>query len=410
MTMHHRPLARLGAVALLASGAFTAVGTPAHAAGSAADLTVTAVVGTKVAEGTRIKTAYAKVTNNGPGTPSALVVKADTSKVDHYGEVAFLPAAEGCSGEGAAKPVLWTCVVPEEQIPGPGETLELPIVMIKRVPDVDEPYTAPVTLTVESPDDTTADNNSATVQIEISKESGVDLGVVVPDVTRQLAFDDVLKENPPTEALNPGDATTVLAFIENQGDRIADGLDLKIALPKGVTFDDGIQVKECEYAADLRSADCRAGLLQLAPGEGVLGAFPVEVAAGVKAPVSLTGGEVSLRARGELAATEANLARKRSSLPSFLHRPAGSRAAQAGDVDPTDNRDDFAVVVAAAGTGGGGQDGGDEDGGPLPVTGAQTGLVVGIGGAVLVAGAAMFLSARRRRVVLVTPGDEKPTA
>ncbi|MFG3709389.1 LPXTG cell wall anchor domain-containing protein [Micromonospora sp. NPDC047730] len=410
MKLPNRPLARLGAAALLASGAFTAVGTPAHAAGRAADLSVTAVVGTKVAEGTRIKTAYAKVTNNGPGTPSSLVVKADTSKLDHYGEVAFFPAAKGCSGEGAEKPVLWTCVVPEEQIPGPGETVELPIVMIRRVPDVDEPYSAPVTLTVESPDDTNPDNNSATVQIEISKESGVDLGVVVPDVKEQLAFDDVLKEDPPTGPLNPGDATTVLAFVENQGDRIADGLDLKIALPKGVTFDDSIQVKECEYAADLRSADCRAGLLQLAPREGVLGAFPVKVAAGVEAPVSLAGGEVTVSARGELPATEANLARKRSALPSFLHRPAGSRAAQAGDVDPTDNRDDFAVVVTAAGTGGGGEGGGDDDEGSLPVTGAQTGLIVGVGGAVLVAGAAMFLVARRRRVVLVTPGDEKPTA
>lgn len=54
--------------------------------------------------------------------------------------------------------------------------------------------------------------------------------------------------------------------------------------------------------------------------------------------------------------------------------------------------------------------GGDGDGGSLPVTGAQAGLFGGIGAFVIVLGAVLFLVARRRRVVLMAPGDEKPTA
>jgi LPXTG-motif cell wall-anchored protein len=83
--------------------------------------------------------------------------------------------------------------------------------------------------------------------------------------------------------------------------------------------------------------------------------------------------------------------------------PENARAVSPDDIDASDNTDGYAVIVAAEGGTGGG------DGG-LPVTGPQAGLIGGIGAAVLLAGGAMFLVARRRRVVLVTPGDEKPTA
>ncbi|MEU0554048.1 LPXTG cell wall anchor domain-containing protein [Dactylosporangium sp. NPDC006015] len=44
-------------------------------------------------------------------------------------------------------------------------------------------------------------------------------------------------------------------------------------------------------------------------------------------------------------------------------------------------------------------------GGGLPLTGAQTGLVASVGAALLAGGVALFLVARRRRVVLVVPQD-----
>jgi LPXTG-motif cell wall-anchored protein len=48
-------------------------------------------------------------------------------------------------------------------------------------------------------------------------------------------------------------------------------------------------------------------------------------------------------------------------------------------------------VINPAGAGGGG------DGGTLPITGASTGLVGGIGGLLLVAGLGGYLLAKRRR-------------
>lgn len=43
------------------------------------------------------------------------------------------------------------------------------------------------------------------------------------------------------------------------------------------------------------------------------------------------------------------------------------------------------------------------------MTGVQADLIGGIGALVLLAGGALVLLSRRRRVVLVTPGDEKST-
>jgi hypothetical protein len=63
----------------------------------------------------------------------------------------------------------------------------------------------------------------------------------------------------------------------------------------------------------------------------------------------------------------------------------------------------FVVVVSAVGGSGGGAGDG------LPVTGVRAGVLGGVGAAVVVAGAVLFLTARRREVVLVTPDDEKPT-
>ncbi|MFV2101987.1 hypothetical protein [Micromonospora sp. LOL_024] len=85
-------------------------------------------------------------------------------------------------------------------------------------------------------------------------------------------------------------------------------------------------------------------------------------------------------------------------LSSHGETPLCSGLSGAG-VDPSDNTDDFAVVVAAKG--------GFGDGPGLPGTGVQVGLIGAVGAGVLGAGVAMFLVSRRRRVVLVAPGDEK---
>ncbi|WP_436681462.1 hypothetical protein [Micromonospora sp. URMC 105] len=260
-------------------------------------------------------------------------------------------------------------------------------------------YSAPVTFRVVSANDTDTGNNVRTTQVEFTTENGVDLLVLAPDVRSQVVWRADGEPDVKKPILNPGDETTVFALIVNQGDMIADGVDLTMSLPKGVTF--STDLKECRYTADRRTADCESGLTRLKPGQDLYGFFPVKVAADLDAPVSLTGGAVEVSSRGALPATERSLATTPSKLPSFLTTTAPAGLAK--DVDPSDNSDNFAVIVAAP-------TGGEGGGGGLPVTGPQAGLIGGVGVAVLAAGGALFVLARRRRVVLVTPGDEKPTA
>jgi hypothetical protein len=70
-----------------------------------------------------------------------------------------------------------------------------------------------------------------------------------------------------------------------------------------------------------------------------------------------------------------------------------SFTSEAPDAHPADNTAKI-VITMTGGSGGG-----------LPVTGARAGLIGGAGGAVLLAGLAVLVMARRRRVVMVTPTD-----
>ncbi|TWJ24557.1 cell wall anchor protein [Micromonospora endolithica] len=400
MIFRNRPLVRLGAAALLASGALTAFGVPAYAADTAADLSVE-VTGTRVAAGAQDKVAFAKIKNNGPGTPDNFVVDVDVSKID-FAKVAVVPVTEGpCTIDGDEQPTRFSCLVDDKTVPGPGETLEVALVTFKAEEGVELPYTAPFTVTVKSDGDTAADNDSASAELVLTDESGVDMGIVVPDVKFQADG----SEKPPL--LVPGAETLVHVELINQGDVIANGIKLDLTLPKGATFTEDL--RECTYSPDRRVANCPTPLLQVAPGDILIGSFPVKVDADVKAPIALQGGSGTVTALGELPATSANVAATKKTLPSFLKAATAEQAAEVREIDETDNTDAYAVIVAAkGGSGGGGDDDGDGPG--LPVTGAKAGLIGGIGGAVLLAGGLMFLMARRRRVVLVTPGDERPTA
>jgi LPXTG-motif cell wall-anchored protein len=123
----------------------------------------------------------------------------------------------------------------------------------------------------------------------------------------------------------------------------------------------------------------------------------LRVAADAPAPSVLPDGVV--HAEPLVADEQAPAARRAAALPdNILEVP------ESLDVDRSDNADEFSVYVAAASGGGGG------GGGELPITGAKAGLFGGVGLAVLAAGAMLLVIARRRRVVLVTPRDETPTA
>ncbi|RZU72785.1 hypothetical protein EV384_1165 [Micromonospora kangleipakensis] len=406
MNFRNRPLVRLGAAALLASGAFTALGAPAQAAGTETDLSLD-VVGTRVADGAVGKLAFAKVTNKGENTPSELAVRIDVSKVD-FSKVVVFPDPDCKPDSEGENPGAFTCYANEAGLPGPGETIDLPVVVFKMAESLDTAYSAPVTFTIISKDDTSKDNNTKSATVEFTKESGADLAVLADDVKNavtikngkiQLAGD-----------LHAGDTAQLIYTAWNQGDLATAGLKISVKLPKGVTFTE--TEDDCEYDADKTSLVCAYADAPFVPqdqdekdGDDIVsgGRFYhlLTVGKDVKAG-ALTGGTVSVEpimpAKGVTAqSTE------------IKNLPENMTPVNAADIDASDNTDGYAVVVAAEGGAGGGNGDGNDDGG-LPVTGAKAGLIGGVGVAVLAAGGAMFLVARRRRVVLVTPGDEKPTA
>ncbi|MBB4958562.1 hypothetical protein [Micromonospora polyrhachis] len=400
MKFRYRALARAGATALLASGVFATAGAPASAAGTQTDFELS-VVGTKVGGVAEGKLGWAKITNKGTGTPSKLSVTADLSKVDSERIVA-MPMTDGDCRAGERRQ--FTCEIAAEDIPGPGETLEVPVFVIRGKAGQTS-YHAPVTFTINSPDDTNESNNSKTIPLMISGWPGVDLGVLVPDVKAKVdSIDDLLSdEEESLPKLRAGDRTLVAGFVFNWGDQVAAGLQVKVKLPKQVTFAE--TEDDCDYSADKRTATCTYRDFTLMPesfsGEGDLGAvfyWPVRVAEDVEGPVTLAGGSWTVNALGQAPVPQVSRSAAKP-LPKNAKMVSAEHVG-ADEVDFTDNVDDFAVVVAGAGNGGGG--------GGLPVTGVQAGLIGGIGVAVVVAGGVMFLLARRRRVVLVTPGDEKP--
>ncbi|GAA0382341.1 hypothetical protein [Micromonospora gifhornensis] len=395
MIVRTRRAVSLATAALLASGAVTALGAPAHAAGTETDLTITATDTRFAAGAIDGKVAFVRIANQGEGTPRRVLLKVDVSKVDQNKLYLEPFTAGGCESTGDSRPELFTCELAED-IPGPGETADVGLELRNETDgDVTEPYSAPVTISIVSPDDTDDSNNSIDITVELTPESGVDLGVLILDVKHRIALDAHEGILP----LRPGDTSRVWNLVYNWGDRVAKGIRLTYQLPEGVTL---FPIEGCEISSDKRTAICEDKDFELEPEFMVGVDLRIVVDEDVEAPITLKGGWMEVSAFGALPAGVK--ASKRATKPSFAMAEVRSiDESKFADLDPSDNKDDFAVVVTAAGGGGGG-------GGGLPVTGVQAGLIGGVGAAVVVAGAVLFLLSRRRRVVLVTPGDEKTNA
>ncbi|MBX7269493.1 cell wall anchor protein [Micromonospora sp. Llam7] len=246
-------------------------------------------------------------------------------------------------------------------------------------------------------------NNVVTVDVKV-EGTGPDLTVLADDVRTAVKVDG----GTITEVgdLYAGNTGQLLYAAFNQGDQATSGLRIEVQLPEGATFAE--QEPDCTYNAEMTSLTCEYSKAVLIPtaqdtdGDDLYSGARfynlVKVADGVQ-PSSLTGGEVTIHS---LAVEPESVGIMRAAATSAL--PENVTGVSGADVDPSDNTDDFAVVVAAKGGSGGGDNG---DGPGLPVTGPQAGLMGGVGVAVLVAGGVLVMAARRRRVVLVTPGDEK---
>ncbi|HET8684618.1 MAG TPA: LPXTG cell wall anchor domain-containing protein, partial [Micromonosporaceae bacterium] len=242
-------------------------------------------------------------------------------------------------------------------------------------------------------------NNSAEVQVEVVARS-FDLVAVAFDV---YAGDDT----EPVELLPvaPGHRAWLRWFAVNRGSGgsrggATRGVSYTVALPAHVTFAE--HREGCAYSPDNRRMTCQDPDAVLARGtaSGYV-ADPVRVVVDrlARGPV-LVGGTVSAYALEQLTADA--VARLDTAAGPRVKALTETQQEQLAEAATGGNAARYNVHVSvrqlAAGSGGG-----------LPITGAQAGLVGVVGLAVLAAGGVLFVMARRRRLVLVTPDERSPT-
>ncbi|WP_405425855.1 hypothetical protein [Micromonospora sp. NBC_00617] len=304
------------------------------------------------------------------------------------------------------------CRLSPELIPGPGETVDVPIdaIVYGRAP-YEGRFEASVTIRPDT--DANPADNTRSFPLMLVDEPKADLSLVARDVKQSVRIGTDGRSTP-TGTLNPGETGAVWHTVANQGRKTVNGVRVTLRLPKGVTFTR--PPTQCVLADRGRSAVCTYRSLTLAPAaedtdpnDTIYSAVElynlVTTAPSATAPATLRGGTVRVEGLAEQSTNN-------RSKPAPTELPANAAAVRVADADPSDNQDGFAVVLAAksaGGDGGGGGGGSGGDGG-LPVTGPQAGLVGGIGIAALTAGGVLFLAARRRRMILVTSEDERPAA
>jgi hypothetical protein len=382
MTLRSSRLAtRLGAAALLAAGTLAFTAAPASAA-TDVDLAVTLTSG-KIAGASVGKFVYIQVTNIGDKKAEGFDLRISVERVD--GVSVTLPSSldDFCEADGADA---FNCEFGNVLIKD--DQLEVPVA-VQAEADF-RGAGGKISATVTSDQDKTAGNNSGSADIEIVKK-GVDLVLWADDI--------VASRNDDTGELTgvkPGDDASLHVFIANAGSLAAAGLDLKIELPEHVTFTEE-DIDGCEVDAAKRVLTCGLDDFTLEPNEQIDGEFAVKISANAPNPSALKGtlGGIAREARepgeeeGPAATTESE------KIPTWAK--VTSNGTRKVEIDKTDNVDQFTIFVGNPSTGGGG--------GGLPVTGARAGLVGGVGAAVVVLGAVLFMVARRRRLVMVTPAE-----
>ncbi|MFI6128526.1 hypothetical protein [Micromonospora sp. NPDC051141] len=422
MSCGRRRLSRTAAALFLLAGVAVPAG-PAAAAKKGPDLAVDAS-GTRIARGVEKKVVHLKISNRGDETPSSVVVRV---RQPPEGLPEPLPVAliwhSGGVGECDGDFGGFYCELVPELIPGPGETVDVPV--DARVFGAAGPYRGrfEVTVTIRPEQDANPADNTRWFPLELVDQPSADLSVVARDVKQSVRI-GAGGTPEPTGTLNRGETGAVWQTIANQGRKAVSGVRVTLRLPQGVTFTR--PPTQCALADARRSAVCTYPGLTLVPAvedtdpnDTVYSAVElynlVTTSASATAPATLPGGTVRVEGLAERPTDDRAKAAQ-------AELPANAVAARVADVDRSDNQDGFAVVLAAKSGGdgdGGGGDGGDGDSGGggvgggdggLPVTGPQAGLIGGIGVVALAAGGVLFLAARRRRPTLVLPDDERPTA
>ncbi|MFG1779824.1 hypothetical protein ACGFIR_26750 [Micromonospora sp. NPDC049051] len=410
MGLGHRWLSRTAAVTLLVLAGLAVPGGPAPAANADPKFTFD-VTGTTVPVGVGKKRIHLRLTNLTNSTPREAIFYVRPGEQDWPDGISLMWPEGGGSGECDGDAAGWYCRIGPsalpELLPAAGETVDLPFDV--NVQENQQPYEGRFSVEAGMAwgDEPMRTSDREWFTLRLVDDPVADLSVVAPDVKQSVRVGAGGRLEP-TGTLQPGETGAVRYRVVNQGRKAVGGIRVTLRLPEAVTFTR--PPEECVVADDRRSAVCTYDTLALVPAgqdtdptDGSHSAVElhnlVTVAASTRAPVTLTGGTVQVEGLAEQADARSG--------PPRTELPANAVAVPAADVDDSDNRDGFAVLVAARGsTGNGGDDdGGDDNGGGggdgLPITGPQTGLVAATGAALVAGGVIVLLLARRRRVAAV---------
>ncbi|MEU5911180.1 LPXTG cell wall anchor domain-containing protein [Micromonospora sp. NPDC047527] len=423
MTAFHRStLARAGVVALLAAGGLATVAAPAQAAAEA-DLALQPL-SYQLAQG--VKEAKAKPfkfqVDNTRSTVDAKDVRVTVETKGLNRKVGFLVPV-GCDVTGTT----FSCLL-GDLAAGTTEDFGIPLFSTGGRGDAGKLV---VTISSATTDPKLDDN---TVEHEITvTEPGYDLTAWVQDVYANVTVDGDEAGEPNLRPLKPGETAPLDWAIYNDGSRKATGVAYGITLPAGVTFaelpegcveqplggfanayceDSGVVLKPGQfYTAGVRvkvGADVTESVLR----PGFLWAFGLDAAAGSpeEQPKVATGAQRRAFTEADEVDNSAqfdvfvDLTVQPTPTPTPTATPTADPTATptpGGTTSPDATTSPGVTTSPAAGGGSGG--------GGLPVTGVQVGLIGGIGGIILLVGGALLVLSRRRKVVLVAPGDEKST-
>ncbi|MCG5470163.1 LPXTG cell wall anchor domain-containing protein [Micromonospora sp. LAH09] len=405
MTAFHRSaLARAGVVALLAAGGLATVAAPAQAADQA-DLALVPL-SSELAKG--VKAAKAKpfkfLVDNTRSTVAAKGVSytVDTSRLKKNKVGIVVP--DGCQVQGRT----FTC--PLGDVPaGTSEDFGIPLFSTGGRGEA-----GTLVVTINSAN---AKGDKVEHDITVAKP-GYDLTSWVQDVNANVVVNGVQGDDPNLRPVRRGETVPLDWAVYNDGSRKATGLSYVLTLPAGVTFatlpdtceqqtlnglaqalcqDDGAVIKPGQYyTADIKvtvGTDVTESVLRL----GELFAQGLDGAAGQpeEQPEQATSAQ-------RKAFTEVDEVDNQAIFDVFVDLTAQPTPTPTPTVTPSPSGTTTPGTTTSPVAGGGG-------GGGLPVTGVQVGVIGGIGAVILLVGGALLVLSRRRKVVLVAPGDEKST-
>ncbi|PWR10981.1 cell wall anchor protein [Micromonospora acroterricola] len=422
MTPFHRSaLARAGVVALLAAGGLATVAAPAQAADQA-DLALVPL-SKDLAKG--VKEAKAKPfkfqVDNTRSTVDAKDVRVTVETKGLKDRKVGVLAWDGCEVAGTT----FSCLL-GDLAAGTTEDFGIPLFSTG---GRGAAGTLVVTISSATADPHIEDN---TVEHDITVvKPGYDLTTWVQDVYADVVVDGDTTGEDGRKPVALGETAPLDWAVYNDGSRKATGVAYGITLPAGVTFAELPEGCVEQPLNGLANAYCEDSGAVLKPGQFYTASVRVTIGVDVTQPVlrpgflfaaGLDGAQGSPDEQPQVATsaqrrafTEADQGDNVAQFDVFVDLTAQPTPTPTPTLTPTPTPTGTATptpggtttpgATTSPGAGGGGADGG----GGLPVTGVQAGLIGGIGGMILLAGGALLVLSRRRKVVLVTPGDEKPT-